>query len=243
MQKIPKIPAITAALLATTSMVSAQPKAEFPLARFTLAASVSEISETTTEHLTSVDINGDGFGDYDTPQAAEVATGNRGGGVVGGCGDCNGPNVAGTANPDPVATTDSNDGPDGGGKIVCTAMNAAYGFGSYRQAIWLAHAQQNMTQYHQTGYHLLALPLIRIAYGSNTRWSRIVRSTIEHMARERTADIRAEMRGSVRRPLGRMYRAVLEPLCYIKGWAAGGREVPEIKEVPVIAAAMNQQGV
>jgi hypothetical protein len=168
MQKIPKIPAITAALLATTSMVSAQPKAEFPLARFTLAASVSEISETTTEHLTSVDINGDGFGDYDTPQAAEAATGNRGVGVVGGCGDCNGPNVAGTANPDPVATTDSNDGPDGGGKIVCTAMNAAYGFGSYRQAIWLAHAQQNMTQYHQTGYHLLALPLIRIAYGAGT---------------------------------------------------------------------------
>ena len=117
-------------------------------------------------------------------------------------------------------------------------MNAAYGFGSYRQAIWLAHAAKNMSVYHQTGYHLLALPLIRKAYGSDSKSARIVRKSIEHIVRERTADIRAEMRGSQRRPLGRFYRATLEPLCYALGWMAKGRSVEEIKEVPVIAAAL-----
>jgi len=175
----------------------------------------------------SVDINGDGIGDYATgdPRGA-------GGRITSNsCGDCNGPSGGGN-------NSRGGGGEGGGEKIVCTAMNAAYGFGSYRQAIWLAHAARNMTPYHQTGYHLLALPLIRTAYGSETRTARIVRSSIEHMARERTADIRAEMRGGKRRRLGRTYRAVLEPLCYLTGWLAGGRSVDAIKDVPIIAAAL-----
>jgi len=175
----------------------------------------------------AIDANGDGIGDYATgdPRGA-------GGRITSNsCGDCNGPSGGGN-------NSRGGGGEGGGEKIVCTAMNAAYGFGSYRQAIWLAHAARNMTPYHQTGYHLLALPLIRTAYGSETRTARIVRSSIEHMARERTADIRAEMRGGKRRRLGRTYRAVLEPLCYLTGWLAGGRSVDAIKDVPIIAAAL-----
>ena len=39
--------------------------------------------------------------------------------------------------PSPPPSDDSGDDDGGGGKIVCTAMNQAYGFGSFRQAIWL----------------------------------------------------------------------------------------------------------
>jgi len=175
------------------------------------------------EGAESVDVNNDGKGDY----AVGDKRGAGGTTVSGHCGACNGPTGNGPT---------GGEGP--GNKIICTAMNAAYGFGSYRQAIWLAHAAKTMSVYHQTGYHLLALPLIRKAYGSDSTSARIVRKIIEHMARERTADIRAEMRGSQRRPLGRFYRATLEPLCYALGWMAKGRSVEEIKEVPVIAAAL-----
>lgn len=119
-------------------------------------------------------------------------------------------------------------------------MNSAYGFGSFRQAIWITYAAKNLTKYHETGYHIMAMPLIRIAYGSNTPTARLVRRCIEHMARERTGDIRAEMRNKPRRPLGRSYRAILEPLSYVIGRIAGGRTVEEIKDVPAIASQIKK---
>lgn len=153
---------------------------------------------------------------------------------------CNGPKKKETAPQKakpPKKNTDrgNSSNSDLSDKIVCTAMNAAYGFGSYRQAIWLAHAAQNLTRYHQTGYHMMALPLIRVAYGSDQRSARVLRAALEHMARERTADIRAEMRGVRRRTLGRLYRAILEPLSYGLGWLAGGRDIEGIEAVPVLA--------
>ncbi len=126
-------------------------------------------------------------------------------------------------------------GNDGGGdKIVCTAMNARYGFGSYRQAIWLAHARR-MSPYHQTGYHLIFLPLVRYGYRAEGKTRLAVRHALEHIARHRTADLRAEMQQRKRWLLGRSYRAVLEPLCYAVGWLAGGRQVAGIADVAQIA--------
>ena len=173
----------------------------------------------------SVDVNNDGIGDYRSGDSRGIG----GTPVDGGCGGCNGPSGGGS------------DGAETGAKIICTAMNAAYGFGSYRQAIWLAHAAKNMSVYHQTGYHILFMPLVRIAYGSNTMNAILVRKSLEHIARERTADIRAEMRGNKRRKLGRIYRNILEPLCYARGWIANGRTVDEIKEVPVIASYIRKE--
>jgi len=107
----------------------------------------------------------------------------------------------------------------GGGKIVCTAMNQAYGFGSFRQAIWLQHSatMPNAKQI-EKGYHKLCLPIVNFAFSAKPTWTRnIVRKIAEHIARHRTADLWKEMRGKRRDPLGRLYRAIIEPMCYLAG--------------------------
>ena len=108
---------------------------------------------------------------------------------------------------------DDRDGGDSGGgggndKIVCTAMNHEYGFGSYRNAIWLKYSADNMTKYHEIGYHAIFRPLLR------KKWARPL---LFHIARHRTADLRAEMQGKKRDTIGRAWRFVLEPICYIVG--------------------------
>ena len=40
---------------------------------------------------------------------------------------------------------------------------------------------------------------------------------LEHIARHRTADIRAETQGRKRDIIGRIERSIFEPLCYIVG--------------------------
>ncbi|MBU0499378.1 MAG: hypothetical protein KJ558_01300 [Gammaproteobacteria bacterium] len=102
-------------------------------------------------------------------------------------------------------------------KVVCSAMNAHYGFGAFRNRIWLAYSASHLTPAHERGYHRWATPLVRFSYGGDTPARRLVRASIEHIARERTADIWAEMRGSRRRPLGRAYRFVLEPMSWLLG--------------------------
>ena len=107
----------------------------------------------------------------------------------------------------------------GGGKIVCTAMNEAYGFGSFRQAIWLQHsASMPNAKQIEKGYHRLFLPVVAFAFSAKQTWTRnIVRKIAEHIARHRTADLWKEMRGKRRDTLGRIYRAIIEPLCYLAG--------------------------
>ena len=98
----------------------------------------------------------------------------------------------------------------GGGKIVCTMMNESYGFGSFRNKIWLKHSKDMAPEY-QIGYHKIFLPLIKIA-----KTNKVVKKILEHIAVHRTIDIRQEARGKVHL-LGRLYRKILEPLCYLVG--------------------------
>jgi len=107
----------------------------------------------------------------------------------------------------------------GGGKIVCTAMNQAYGFGSFRQAIWLQHsATMPNAKTIEKGYHKLFLPVVAFAFSDKQTFARkLVRKVSEHIARHRTADLWKEMRGKRRDTLGRIYRAIIEPLCYLAG--------------------------
>ena len=49
-----------------------------------------------------------------------------------------------------------------GGKIVCTMMNESYGFGSFRNKIWLRHSK-NLAPEYQIGYHRIFLPLVKKA--------------------------------------------------------------------------------
>ena len=101
-------------------------------------------------------------------------------------------------------------GGGGNGKIVCTMMNKTYGFGSFRNKIWLRQSKDLAPEY-QKGYHILFLPLVKIA-----ETNKIVRKILEHIAVHRTIDIRQESRGKTHM-LGRIYRKILEPICYWVG--------------------------
>ena len=109
------------------------------------------------------------------------------------------------------------------GKIVCTAMNEAYGFGSFRQAVWLQHsASMKNAKTIEKGYHTLFLPVVAYAFnGTPNALRNAVRRVAEHIARHRTADLWKEMRGKKRDPLGRIYRAIIEPICYLVGKVKG----------------------
>ena len=103
-------------------------------------------------------------------------------------------------------------------KVVCTAMNEAYGFGSFRNSIWLKYSKNRLTPAHEVGYHTIFLPLVDYAYKSGTSKPKvIVRSIMEHMARHRSVDLRAQIRKGKRDPLGRLYGAIFQPLCYALG--------------------------
>ena len=97
-----------------------------------------------------------------------------------------------------------------GGKIVCTMMNDSYGFGSFRNKIWLKHSKDLAPEY-QIGYHKIFLPLVKLS-----KTNKVLKKTLEHIAVHRTIDIRQEARGKMHL-LGRVYRKILEPICYIVG--------------------------
>jgi hypothetical protein len=108
-----------------------------------------------------------------------------------------------------------------GGKIVCSMMNEFYGTAPFRNRVWLLQSQRMPNaKTIEKGYHTLFLPLVAFAKGNGT-FNRIVKCTLEHIARHRTADVYKEMRNGKRDLLGRIYRAVLEPLCYVVGKVKG----------------------
>jgi len=103
----------------------------------------------------------------------------------------------------------------GGGKIVCTMMNERYGFGSFRNKIWMKFHEHHGPEY-QKGYHAIFLPLVKIAKGEG-KINTAVRKVLEHMGRHVTADMFKIMKGKKRDTLGRIYRAIFEPTCHIIG--------------------------
>lgn len=112
-----------------------------------------------------------------------------------------------TANPQDSSQGSSS---SGSSKIVCTMMNQTYGFGSFRNKIWLKQSKDLAPEY-QKGYHKIFLPLVRLS-----KTNIVIRKILEHIAVHRTMDIRQESRGKTH-ILGRVYRKVLEPICYLVG--------------------------
>ena len=102
------------------------------------------------------------------------------------------------------------------GKIVCTMMNQRYGFGSFRNKIWLRF-HKNYSPEYQKGYHKVFLPLVSIAKKEGI-FNTIVRKILEHMGRHVTADMFQIMRNKKSDKLGRIYRKIFEPICY---WLGG----------------------
>ena len=105
-------------------------------------------------------------------------------------------------------------GSGGGGKIVCTMMNESYGFGSFRNKIWLKHSKGLAPEY-QKGYHKIFLPLVTYAKQDGIS-NKIIKNILEHIAVHRTIDIRQESKNKIHL-LGRIYRKILEPMCYLVG--------------------------
>jgi hypothetical protein len=110
----------------------------------------------------------------------------------------------------PANLGDTGGGDKNGGKIVCTMMNESYGFGSFRNKIWMKF-HKNLSPEYQKGYHKLFLPLVKIA-----KTNKIVKKILEHIAVHSTIDMRQSMRGKTHL-LGRAYRKILLPLCYWVG--------------------------
>ena len=124
--------------------------------------------------------------------------------------------------PVPMQQTTTQETSGGGGKIICTAMNQAYGFGSFRNAVWLKYSQEKLKKEHEVGYHTLFLPLVKISYKMGNKWyNKAVRTVLEHLVKHRTKDIYQESKGKRRDTLGRIYRNIFEPLCYLVGKIKG----------------------
>ena len=124
--------------------------------------------------------------------------------------DTKNPNEMKNFNPD-------NDGGDKGsdsGKIVCTMMNESYGFGSFRNKIWMRFHGDIAPEY-QKGYHKLFLPLVSYAKQKGIT-NKIIKNILEHIAVHSTIDMRQTLRGKTHL-LGRVYRKVILPLCYWAG--------------------------
>ena len=166
------------------------------------------------------DASGVSYGGVVSDSSGQAVTTSNGGGLGFGDGGVNAGDGGYGSGEVGYDAGDMGHGGGGGnsGKIVCTAMNESYGFGAFRNRIWLTYAAKNLTKAHEVGYHTLFLPLVDLAYKKNIK---PLRAVLENIARHRSADLRAEMRGSKRDSIGRTYRAFLEPLCYAVGKLKG----------------------
>jgi len=95
-------------------------------------------------------------------------------------------------------------GDPSGDKIICTMMNRMYGLGNYRAKQWLLYSNRYLTPEHQLGYHKLYYKLVSMMPSN-----KLIAKVLSHIANKRTDDIVAEMKGTKRSWLGRIYRATL----------------------------------
>ena len=118
--------------------------------------------------------------------------------------------------PEPFDAGDGDDwdGDDGGNKIICTAMNNMYGFGSYRNAIWMKYQRDYMSsEEYQLGYHKLVMPLVKKMPTNKT-----IRVILERIAKRRTINLRKEMRGEKLPLYYKSMKYTVRPLFFAVGW-------------------------
>ena len=109
----------------------------------------------------------------------------------------------------PALETDPGSGGDdfmdpGYGKIICTMMNHMYGLGEYRIKQWLLYSKRHLKEEHQLGYHKLYCHLV-----AKMPSNKLIAKILSHLADKRTNDIVAEMKGTKRDWLGKLYRTIL----------------------------------
>ena len=100
------------------------------------------------------------------------------------------------------------------GKIICTAMNNMYGFGSYRNALWMKYQSSHMAaEEYELGYHKLVMPLVKKMPTNKT-----IRTVLERIAKRRTINIRKELRGQKLPLYYRSMKYTVRPLLFAVGW-------------------------
>jgi hypothetical protein len=118
---------------------------------------------------------------------------------------------------DPDYAEDETTGPDAPNdpKIVCTAMNSMYGFGGFRNAIWMKYARERIKdEEYELGYHKLIMPLVR-----RMETNKFIRTIVEFNARQRTFNLRREMRGQKTTLYYRIVeKKIIFPAFFAVGW-------------------------
>ena len=102
----------------------------------------------------------------------------------------------------------------GSSKIVCTTMYKTTGLEEWKKHIrvWQIFERKYLTPYHEKGYHLLFKPFVKAMHKNN-----IIKLLGAHVAKHRTQDLKHIMFNSKPSWLGRIYRKILEPICYLVG--------------------------
>jgi hypothetical protein len=144
------------------------------------------------------------------PEGQNSGSANSGAPGMGGVADPSAPGAVG-ATPGGIGEGDGD-----GSKIICTQMNKTYGFGSFRNAVWMRHAVGLPPQY-QRGYHRIFRPILNWAYNGNQHiGKRLTRSILEWGVRHRTADLWRQRRGK-RDWIGAGVRLIFDNICYLVG--------------------------
>ena len=115
----------------------------------------------------------------------------------------------------PSGGGDSNGGSaDKKDKIVCTEMYRQTQLDDWQRTIklWYLFQKKYLSETHQKGYNFLFKPFVKGMQKSN-----ILTSIGRHFAQERTKDIKHIMYGTKFSLLGRVYRIILEPICFVVG--------------------------
>jgi len=104
---------------------------------------------------------------------------------------------------------------DSGDKIICTAMNSMYGFGGFRNAIWIKYSQDHLKrEEYELGYHKLIMPLVK-----RMRKNKFIRNIVEFNARHRTFNLRREIRGQKTTLYYRIIqKKTMLPIFFAIGW-------------------------
>tara|TARA_R100000654_G_scaffold35400_1_gene60840 strand:+ start:2121 stop:4523 length:2403 start_codon:yes stop_codon:yes gene_type:complete len=98
--------------------------------------------------------------------------------------------------------------------IVCTEMYRQTQLDDWQRTIklWYLFQKKYLSETHQKGYHFLFKPFVKGMQKSN-----MLTSIGRHFAQERTKDIKHIMYGTKFSLLGRVYRIILEPICFVVG--------------------------
>mgnify|MGYP003689809951 CR=1 FL=1 len=118
-----------------------------------------------------------------------------------------------------VATTSTITINDTSTKIVCTTLNDIYGFGSFRNKIWMRYNNYDKARFLsnpkilELGYHKLFGKLTEMMPNSP-----LLTKVLRRVARVRTDRIRREMSGKPLTLESKIYADILMPTHYAIGW-------------------------